>query len=71
MTKVKWQCSFCDKGNSEVRHMIAGRVEGVAICDECVGAAVILLVREGWVPINAGLRLEGKLPEPSGAGEPE
>jgi ClpX C4-type zinc finger len=33
--KRNLSCSFCDKGQSEVRKLIAGR--GVYICDECVG----------------------------------
>ena len=52
--------------------MIAGINEGVVICDECVGQAVILLVSIGWVPVNAGLRVGGNLrkpPEPPESGE--
>ena len=67
-----WGCSFCDKTSKEVRHLVAGPREGLAICDECVGQAVILLVSEGWIPVNAGLRVEGDLrkpPEPPESGE--
>ncbi|MCH0685618.1 hypothetical protein KVQ01_11365 [Escherichia coli] len=28
------KCSFCDKNNNQVKHMIVG--PGVSICDECV-----------------------------------
>ena len=51
--------------------MIAGSaVEGAAICDECVGQAVILLIDEGWVPMNPGLRITRNLPYHD-PGEPE
>lgn len=53
-------CLFCGKAKAEVTHLIMGLTEGVAICDECVGQAVILLVSKGWVPVNAGLRVGGK-----------
>jgi len=64
-------CLLCGKKASEVRHMIAGSaVEGAAICDECVGQAVILLIDEGWVPMNPGLRITRNLPYHD-PGEPE
>jgi len=43
-------CLFCGKAKAEVTHLIMGLTEGVAICDECVGQALILLASKGWVP---------------------
>jgi hypothetical protein len=37
-------CSFCGKGESEVRQLVAG--PGVHICNECVVAAQKLLGKE-------------------------
>lgn len=35
---VTHKCSFCEKDNSMVRHMVAG--SGVSICDECILSCV-------------------------------
>jgi hypothetical protein len=44
-------CMLCGKAASEVRHMVAGAFsERGAVCDECVGQALILLASKGWVP---------------------
>ncbi len=39
------ECSFCGKGENEVKRLIAG--PGVFICDECVGLCDALLGHEG------------------------
>lgn len=56
---IEWQCALCGKKASEVRRMVAGSaVEGAAVCDECIGQALPLLVAEGWRPPT--IRLEWK-----------
>lgn len=37
------KCSFCDKTNIEVKHIIAG--PGVSICDECVLLCVEIMIK--------------------------
>jgi len=43
--KIKQRCSFCGKGESEVRKLIAG--PGVFICDQCVELANKVIHDEG------------------------
>jgi hypothetical protein len=40
-------CSFCDRGQREVKKLIAG--PQVCVCDSCVGDGMALLARSGWV----------------------
>jgi ATP-dependent Clp protease ATP-binding subunit ClpX len=40
-------CSFCDRGQREVQKLIAG--PQVYVCDSCIGDAMALLARSGWV----------------------
>ena len=41
-------CSFCNKSQDDVRHLIAG--DSAAICDECVDACVDVLIGNGIAP---------------------
>ncbi|RZS40740.1 ATP-dependent Clp protease ATP-binding subunit ClpX [Herbihabitans rhizosphaerae] len=43
------KCSFCGKGNKQVRRLIAGPL-GVSICDECVAASTELITDD--VPVS-------------------
>lgn len=60
---VELRCTFCGKGRLEVPRLVASEVEGLAICEECVGTAMQVLARSGWVPptveIRFGVRFEG------------
>ena len=40
-----YECSFCGKGQAEVRRMIAGP-HGVFICDDCVGQCNAIIAKE-------------------------
>ena len=40
-----YRCSFCEKDNAEVRHLIAGP-NGVFICNECVAKCNEILAKE-------------------------
>ncbi len=43
------RCSFCDRPESEVRHLIAGQ-DGAYICDDCVRLGAEVLAEEGvWI----------------------
>lgn len=44
------KCLFCDKTRREVKHLIAAEKEGVCICDECVGVAMLKMGEAGWAP---------------------
>ena len=57
-------CMLCGKTASEVRHMVAGAFsERGAVCDECVGQALILLASKGWVPPTIKLTVTVHLPD--------
>ena len=47
-TRAALRCSFCLKGEAEVRKIIAG--PGSYICDECVSLCVVILEEEGTRP---------------------
>lgn len=51
------KCLFCGKAKAEVAHLVAGLSEGVTICDECVGQALILLASKGWIPPTIKVRV--------------
>ncbi len=40
-----YRCSFCGKGNADVRRLIAGP-NGVFICNECVATCNAILAEE-------------------------
>jgi ATP-dependent Clp protease ATP-binding subunit ClpX len=40
----KLVCSWCEKGQDEVGHLIAG--PGVAICDECLACLTEIMAKE-------------------------
>ena len=43
-TRKLLSCSFCDKGQNEVRKLIAGN--GIYICDECIELCVEIIEEE-------------------------
>jgi ATP-dependent protease Clp ATPase subunit len=55
---IEWHCLFCGKKKAEVEHIVTGSADdGSAICDECVGQALIVLASKGWVPPTIKLRV--------------
>lgn len=42
------RCAFCGKTQAEVKALIAGQAEGLAICDECIGVSVCILLERGY-----------------------
>ncbi len=53
------RCSFCDKGEDEVKRLIAGP-GGVSICDECVALCTEIMADQ----VKEEVREEGKLLSP-------
>ena len=50
-------CALCGKTASEVKHLIAGALSDVSVCDECIFQAVKLLVSVGWTPPNLKIKI--------------
>lgn len=61
MAAKKQNCLFCHKSRSEVQQLIACEFEGVLICDECVGQAMLVLCAKGWVPPTVNIVRRFKL----------
>ncbi len=56
-------CSFCGKGQNEVKKLIAGR--GVYICDECIDVCINIVSEELHQEKSNAPVFEGELPTPS------
>lgn len=55
-------CSFCGKGQDQVRRLIAGN--GVFICDECIGLCADIIDRELGQDKDLGEMFDGDFPTP-------
>lgn len=51
--RMRYTCSFCGKGQEEVRRLIGGWVSDAFICDECVALCNVII---GDEPPVAGAR---------------
>ena len=54
------RCSFCDKGEEQVKRLVAGP-GNVSICDECVGLCTEIIADQ----VKSEIREDGKLPTPA------
>jgi len=64
-TRGQYHCSFCGKGQEQVRRLIAGP-GAVYICDECVDLCREIIDEESAPPAAAKPRLPlAKLPTPA------
>ena len=61
--RTEYQCSFCSKGQKQVRRLIAGPGR-VFICDECVILCQQIITDESTAPANAASAAQAKAMAP-------